>query len=147
MSGNGAFCVQRAVCAVREDKPSGSISWSERGRLISFWILSVLCYTVDNTKLSAPVWQILQILNRKVGVLTMSLPKKMDQKTANELRSILTKMNITQSKVKINLDNQTIEVEDDYSIDDILESAGVLTPEQAKQLADEVKKMREEEWN
>jgi len=71
----------------------------------------------------------------------------MDQKTANELRSILTKMNITQSKVKINLDNQTIEVEDDYSIDDILESAGVLTPEQAKQLADEVKKMREEEWN
>ncbi|GIQ61620.1 hypothetical protein PACILC2_01880 [Paenibacillus cisolokensis] len=66
--------------------------------------------------------------NLKVGVLTMSLPKKMDQKTANEIRSILTKMNITQSKVKINLDNQTIEVEDDYSIDDILESAGVLTP-------------------
>lgn len=57
MSGNGAFCVQRAVCAVREDKPSGSISLSERGRLISFWILSVLCYTVGNTKLSAPVWQ------------------------------------------------------------------------------------------
>jgi len=49
--------------------------------------------------------------------------------------------------VKINLDNQTIEVEDDYSIDDILESAGILTPEQAKQLTDEIKKMREEEWN
>lgn len=77
----------------------------------------------------------------------MSLPKKMDQQTVNELRSILKKMNITQSKVKINLDNQTIEVEDDYSIDDILESAGILTPEQAKQLTDEVKKMREEEWN
>lgn len=77
----------------------------------------------------------------------MSLSKKMDQQTVNELRSILKKMNITQSKVKINLDNQTIEVEDDYSIDDILESAGILTPEQAKQLTDEVKKMREEEWN
>ncbi|ALS27215.1 hypothetical protein IJ21_18140 [Paenibacillus sp. 32O-W] len=77
----------------------------------------------------------------------MSLPKKMDQQTVNELRSILKKMNITQSKVKINLDNQTIEVEDDYSIDDILESAGILTPEQARQLTDEVKKMREEEWN
>ncbi len=77
----------------------------------------------------------------------MSLPKKMDQQTAKEFRSILQKMNITHSNVKINLDNQTIEVEDDYSIDDILESAGVLTPEQAKQLADEVKKMREEEWN
>lgn len=71
----------------------------------------------------------------------------MDQQTAKEFRSILQKMNITHSNVKINLDNQTIEVEDDYSIDDILESAGVLTPEQAKQLADEVKKMREEEWN
>ncbi|HEX7066284.1 MAG TPA: hypothetical protein VF199_14545 [Bacillales bacterium] len=77
----------------------------------------------------------------------MSLPKKMDQQTVNELRSILKKMNIMQSKVKINLDNQTIEVEDDYSIDDILESAGILTPEQAKRLTDEVKKMREEEWN
>lgn len=71
----------------------------------------------------------------------------MDQQTAKEFRSILQKMNITHSNVKINLDNQTIEVEDDYSIDDILESAGVLTPEQAKKLADEVKKMREEEWN
>jgi len=77
----------------------------------------------------------------------MSLTKKLDQKTVDELRSILMKMNITQSKVKINLDNQTIEVDDDYSIDDILESAGTLTPEQAKQLADEVKRMREEEWN
>jgi len=53
-------------------------------------------------------------------------------KTANELRSILTKMNITNSKVKIDLDNDTIEVEDDYSIDDILDSAGVLTPKAAK---------------
>jgi rRNA maturation endonuclease Nob1 len=77
----------------------------------------------------------------------MSVPKKIDRKTANELRSILTKINITQSKVKIDLDNDTIEVEDDYSIDDILESAGVLTPEQAKELIEEVKKMREEEWN
>ncbi|REK68383.1 MAG: hypothetical protein C6P35_02295 [Cohnella sp.] len=71
----------------------------------------------------------------------------MDRQTANELRSILTKMNITKGKVKIDLNNDTIEVEDDYSIDDILDSAGVLTPEQAKQLAEEVKKMREEEWN
>lgn len=56
-------------------------------------------------------------------------------------------MNITQSKVKIDLDNDTIEVEDDYSIDDILESAGTLTPDEAKELFDEVRRMREEEWN
>jgi hypothetical protein len=36
--------------------------------------------------------------------------------------------------------------EDDCSIDDILESAGVLTPEQAAHLTDEIKRMREEEW-
>lgn len=36
--------------------------------------------------------------------------------------------------------------EDDCSIDDILESAAVLTPEQAAHLIDEIKRMREEEW-
>lgn len=71
----------------------------------------------------------------------------MDKQTVRELRSILEKMNITQSKVKIDLDNDTIEVEDDYSIDDILESAGTLTPDEAKELFDEVRRMREEEWN
>lgn len=77
----------------------------------------------------------------------MSLPKKIDRKTASKIRSILLKLNITKNKVMIDLNNETIEVEDDYSIDDILESAGVLTPEQAQELMDEVKKMREEEWN
>lgn len=77
----------------------------------------------------------------------MSVPKRMDEQIARELRSILGKMNITQSKVRIDLDNDTIEVEDDYSIDDILESAGLLTPGEAKELYDEVRKMREEEWN
>lgn len=78
---------------------------------------------------------------------TCSVPKRMDKQTVRELRSILEKMNITQSKVKIDLDNDTIEVEDDYSIDDILESAGTLTPDEAKELFDEVRRMREEEWN
>lgn len=77
----------------------------------------------------------------------MSIPKKLDHETASELRSILSKLNVTRKKVTIDLDNETIEVEDDYSIDDILESAGVLTPEQAKELMEEVKKMREEDWD
>lgn len=77
----------------------------------------------------------------------MSIPKKLDQATASELRSILSKLNVTRNKVTIDLDNDTIEIEDDYSIDDILESAGVLTPDQAKELMDEVKKMREEDWD
>lgn len=41
----------------------------------------------------------------------------------------------------------TIEVEDYYSIDDILESAGILTPNEAKELSDEVRRMREAEWS
>lgn len=45
---------------------------------------------------------------------------KLSVKAANELHSILTKINITQSKVKIDLHNDTIEVDDDYPIDDIL---------------------------
>ncbi len=84
---------------------------------------------------------------RKGAAIIMSLPKKMDSKTANELRSLLFKINITQSRVRIDLDNDTIEVEDDYSIDDILDSAGVLSPEQADELTQEIKKMREDEWN
>ncbi|MGG1517142.1 hypothetical protein ABE504_17155 [Paenibacillus oryzisoli] len=77
----------------------------------------------------------------------MSISKKMDYETASELRSILSKLNITRNKVTIDLDNDTIEVDDDYAIDDILDSAGILTQEQAKELMDEVKKMREEDWN
>jgi len=76
----------------------------------------------------------------------MSLPQKLDHETAGELRSILSRLNLTRNKVTIDLDNETIEVEDDYSIDDILESAGLLTPEQAKDLMEEVRKMREDEW-
>jgi DNA polymerase II small subunit/DNA polymerase delta subunit B len=77
----------------------------------------------------------------------MSLPQKLDHETAGELRSVLSRLNLTRNKVTIDLDNETIEVEDDYSIDDILESAGLLTPEQAKDLMEEVRKMREDEWN
>ncbi len=36
--------------------------------------------------------------------------------------------------------------EDDCAADDILESAGILTPEQAEHLMDDIKGMREEEW-
>ena len=77
----------------------------------------------------------------------MSLPQKLDQETAGQLRSILLKLNLGQNKVTNDLENETIEIEDNYAIDDILESAGLLTPEQAKDLMEEVHKMREDEWN
>jgi antitoxin component of MazEF toxin-antitoxin module len=126
--------VQGEVCAVRLDKPVHPQVDVDRGKLDSFFIRCRYGIILSNCKSEG-------------GCPAMSIPKKMDRQTANEIRSILTKINITQSKVKIDLDNDTIQVEDDYSIDDILESAGVLTPEQAKHLTEEVKKMREEEWN
>ena len=37
----------------------------------------------------------------------------------------------------IDLENETIEIEDNYAIDDIFESAGLLTPKQVKDLMEE----------
>jgi len=74
------------------------------------------------------------------------IPKKLDKETAEQFKILLAKLNITDRKVTIDLDSETIELEDEYSIDDILESAGILTPERAKELQDEVSRMREE-WD
>lgn len=74
------------------------------------------------------------------------IPKKLDKETAEQFKILLAKLNITDRKVTIDLDNETIELEDDNSIDDILESAGVLTPERAQKLQEEVRRMREE-WD
>lgn len=74
------------------------------------------------------------------------IPKKLDKATAEQFKFLLAKLNITDRRVTIDLVNETIELEDDDSIDDILESAGVLTPERAKELQEEVSRMREE-WD
>ncbi|MBW7474841.1 hypothetical protein K0T92_08800 [Paenibacillus oenotherae] len=75
------------------------------------------------------------------------IPKKMDLQTASAIKSILQKFNINNARVLIDLDKQTVEAqEDDYSVDDILEAAGVLSPERGKELLEEVKRSREE-WN
>ncbi|MFC4766469.1 hypothetical protein [Effusibacillus consociatus] len=43
----------------------------------------------------------------------MSVPKKLDQDTANEFKSIFSRLNITKNKVTVDLDNETIEIEDE----------------------------------
>ncbi len=74
------------------------------------------------------------------------IPKKLDRETVDQFKSLLAKLNITDRKIILDLNNGTIESEEDYSIDDILESAGILTPERAKELQDEVIRMRAE-WD
>lgn len=74
------------------------------------------------------------------------IPKKLDSETANELKKILGKLDIKKPRVTINFDNETIELEEDYSVDDLLSAAGSVTPERAKEIEAEIRKSREE-WN
>jgi len=76
------------------------------------------------------------------------IPKKMDPQATSAIKSILQKLNINDSRVLIDLEKQTVEPqEDDYSINDLLEAAGALTPERGKELLDEVNRSRAEDWN
>ena len=75
------------------------------------------------------------------------IPKKIDFQTASAIKSILQKLNINNARVIIDLEKQTVEAQDDdYSIDDLLEAVGTLSPERGKELLDEVKRSREE-WD
>jgi hypothetical protein len=75
------------------------------------------------------------------------IPKKINRQTVNALKSILDELDIHNQRVTIDFSKEMIEVEDDdYSIDDLLEAAGTLTPEREKELYDEVKRSREE-WD
>jgi hypothetical protein len=75
------------------------------------------------------------------------IPKKIDQQTARAIQSILQKLDINNSRVLIDLEKRTVEAqEDDYSIDDLLEAAGALSPERGKEILQEVNRSREE-WD
>ncbi len=77
----------------------------------------------------------------------MAISKNLDETTYAQLWTIFSKMNMGRNKVIVDFQKKTIEVEDEYSIDDILASAGVLTPEQGQQLMEDIKKNREEDWD
>ena len=75
------------------------------------------------------------------------IPQKIDYQTASAIKSMLQKLNIYNTRVLIDLEKQTVEAqEDDYSIDDLLEAAGTLSPERGRELLDEVNRSREE-WD
>ena len=74
------------------------------------------------------------------------IPKKLDNATANEIRNILEKFNIKNPRVTIDFDKKTIEMEDDYSVDDLLESAGALSSDRIRELREDIRIMREE-WD
>ena len=75
----------------------------------------------------------------------MAIPRKLDQNTASALRSILYALNLPKNRMIIDLDNDTVEVEEDHNIDDLLHWAGTLTTEQAKDLQERINRNREED--
>ena len=77
----------------------------------------------------------------------MALPKKLDPQFAKQLRSMFSKMNISEKRITIDLEKEIIEVEEEYPAQEILDSIGILTAERGRELQEEVRKMREEDWD
>lgn len=77
----------------------------------------------------------------------MVMAKKMDHETVIQLKSILKKLNVSNQKVLIDLQNETLEIqEDEMGIEDLLEAAGTLSQERANELMSDVNSAREE-WD
>ena len=75
------------------------------------------------------------------------MAKKMDHETVIQLKSILRKLNVSNQKVLIDFQNETIEIqEDEMGIEDLLEAAGTLSQERANELMSDVNSAREE-WD
>lgn len=75
------------------------------------------------------------------------MAKKMDHETVIQLKRILKKLNVSNQKVLIDLQNETLEIqEDEMGIEDLLEAAGTLSQERANELMSDVNSAREE-WD
>jgi hypothetical protein len=77
----------------------------------------------------------------------MATEHKMDVSTVEALRSILSNLNLGNQRITIDLEKKIVLVDDDYSNDDLLRCAGILTPEQAKKLEAQIQKNRLEDWD
>ncbi|MNN21070.1 hypothetical protein D3C81_1343780 [compost metagenome] len=73
----------------------------------------------------------------------MSMVRKLHPHIAKDLRKFLSENNITTKKLVIDLEAETIEDFDDYSVDDILSVAGILKPSEAQELLDHIQESRE----
>lgn len=74
------------------------------------------------------------------------LPRKMDHETVSQIKQILRKYDLKDNRILIDLDQETVEVENNYTVDDLMEAAGALTAERGKELAGSIVESREE-WD
>ena len=72
----------------------------------------------------------------------MSNIRKLSPNIAKDLRNFMSENNITTKRLIIDLEQETIEDMDDYSVDDILSVAGILEPGEADELLDHIKESR-----
>ncbi|MBB3111996.1 hypothetical protein FHS18_004064 [Paenibacillus phyllosphaerae] len=73
--------------------------------------------------------------------------KKIDAQTANAIQSLLQQQNIHSTRILIDFEKRIVVSQDnDYSIDDLLEAAGSISPERGQELLKEVSRSREE-WS
>jgi hypothetical protein len=80
------------------------------------------------------------------GGFKMSIPRRLSPRSSKKIKEALGEYS---GKVTIDLDNDTIEVEKTEKFDPyqtILDAMGTITPERGKELLEEVKKAREEDW-
>jgi hypothetical protein len=75
--------------------------------------------------------------------LIMSNIRKLYPNIAKELRDFVSDNNITTKRLIIDLEQETVEDMDDYSVDDILSVAGILKPGEADEMLDHIKESRE----
>ena len=73
----------------------------------------------------------------------MSNIRKLSPTIAKDLRNFMSENNITTKRLIIDLEQETVEDADDYSVDDILSVAGILKPGEADELLDHIKESRE----
>lgn len=73
----------------------------------------------------------------------MSNIRKLYPNIAKELRDFVSDNNITTKRLIIDLEKETVEDMDDYSVDDILSVAGILKPGEANEMLDHIKESRE----
>jgi hypothetical protein len=74
----------------------------------------------------------------------MSISKRLSPQAAKKIKDALAKYS---GKVTIDLDNDTVEVEDFDPYQTILDAMGTITPERGKELLEEVKRSRKEDWD
>ncbi|HEY0826624.1 MAG TPA: hypothetical protein VGE40_00865 [Bacilli bacterium] len=73
----------------------------------------------------------------------MSNIRKLHPNIARDLKKFMSEHNITTKRLILDLEKETVEDVDDYSVDDILSVAGILKPGEANQLIEHIKESRE----